>query len=162
MTDPRVTALAATLRLNTRLFDNCLEGLADDDARRRPGAGVNSPAFVAAHLTDARYLLLRQLGVERTNPFAAKIDKARSQEDIRDWPTLAEIHAAWHAVAAELDQRIAAMSAAELDAAVNVRFPVEWQTTFGVLTFLVQHDSYHVGQLALLRKHAGLGPMKYR
>jgi uncharacterized damage-inducible protein DinB len=31
----------------------------------------------------------------------------------------------------------------------------------GALTFLVQHDSYHIGQLALLRKHAGLPAMRY-
>jgi hypothetical protein len=30
-----------------------------------------------------------------------------------------------------------------------------------VLTFLVQHDSYHIGQLSLLRKHAGLPAMQY-
>ena len=34
-------------------------------------------------------------------------------------------------------------------------------TAWGVLTFLVQHDGYHVGQLALLRKYAGLPAMKY-
>ncbi len=30
-----------------------------------------------------------------------------------------------------------------------------------LLTFFVQHDSYHVGQLVLLRKHAGLPAMQY-
>ena len=32
----------------------------------------------------------------------------------------------------------------------------------GAVAFLLQHDSYHVGQLALLRKHFGLGAMRYR
>jgi uncharacterized damage-inducible protein DinB len=31
----------------------------------------------------------------------------------------------------------------------------------GVLTFLAQHDSYHVGQLSLLRRQLGLPAMKY-
>jgi uncharacterized damage-inducible protein DinB len=31
----------------------------------------------------------------------------------------------------------------------------------GALTFLVQHDSYHLGQLSLLRKWAGLPAMRY-
>ena len=31
----------------------------------------------------------------------------------------------------------------------------------GALTFLVQHDSYHLGQLTFLRKLAGLPAMRY-
>ena len=30
-----------------------------------------------------------------------------------------------------------------------------------LLTFMVQHDSYHLGQLSLLRKLAGLPGMSY-
>jgi uncharacterized damage-inducible protein DinB len=30
-----------------------------------------------------------------------------------------------------------------------------------LLTFFVQHDSYHIGQFALLRKHVGLPAMQY-
>jgi uncharacterized damage-inducible protein DinB len=30
-----------------------------------------------------------------------------------------------------------------------------------LLAFFVQHDSYHIGQLALLRKHVGLPAMQY-
>jgi len=30
-----------------------------------------------------------------------------------------------------------------------------------MLTFLTQHDSYHVGQLALLRRYMGLSAMSY-
>ena len=35
------------------------------------------------------------------------------------------------------------------------------KTTLGMLTFLVQHDSYHIGQLSLLRKYAGMPAMQY-
>jgi uncharacterized damage-inducible protein DinB len=30
-----------------------------------------------------------------------------------------------------------------------------------MVTFLVQHESYHLGQIALLRRYAGLPAMKY-
>jgi hypothetical protein len=39
--------------------------------------------------------------------------------------------------------------------------PISDPTALSLLTFFVQHDSYHVGQLALLRKHAGLPAMQY-
>ena len=55
-----------------------------------------------------------------------------------------------------------AASAEELETAVDARFPGVDRTRLGALTFLVQHDSYHIGQLALLRKPAGLPAMSYR
>jgi uncharacterized damage-inducible protein DinB len=36
------------------------------------------------------------------------------------------------------------------------------QPLAAILTFPVQHDSYHIGQLALVRKPAGLPAMSYR
>jgi uncharacterized damage-inducible protein DinB len=42
-----------------------------------------------------------------------------------------------------------------------MRFPIEGDTLLSVLAFFAQHDSYHVGQLALLRRQFGLAPMAY-
>jgi uncharacterized damage-inducible protein DinB len=54
------------------------------------------------------------------------------------------------------------MTAADLDAPLTTQFPgAADQTVLSALTFLVQHDSYHVGQLALLRKYVGLPAMRY-
>ena len=50
--DPRVAPLHATLRLNTRLLLNCLEGLDDTAAGLRPNVHTNSMGFIAAPLVD--------------------------------------------------------------------------------------------------------------
>jgi uncharacterized damage-inducible protein DinB len=39
--------------------------------------------------------------------------------------------------------------------------PVADPSVLGALTFLLQHESYHVGQLAMLKKHLTGKPMKY-
>ncbi len=159
--DPRVSPLADILRLNTRLFRNCLAGLTDEQANLRPSGTTNSAAFVAAHLADARFYLLRILGAKRPSPLAAYLEKAKGIEDVKQAPPLAEIQAAWTEASHALRDRIEEMTALELDATVTTRFPVSDATVIGAFTFLVQHDSYHLGQLALLRKHAGLPAMSY-
>jgi uncharacterized damage-inducible protein DinB len=53
------------------------------------------------------------------------------------------------------------MTAVDSDAPVTTQFPMPNATVLGVLTFLVQHESYHIGQLALFRKCAGLPAMSY-
>ena len=160
--DPRVQPLAAILRLNTRLLINCLDGLTDESAQVRHGPGVNSAAFIAAHVTDSRFFMLRTLGGARDNPLSAFLDKANSIDDITELPSLEVVRDAWAGVSADLDAVLGSATAAELDLPVKARFPGVDATRLGALTFLVQHDSYHVGQLALLRKPAGLPAMSYR
>lgn len=159
--DPRITVLADTLRLNTKLFRNCLADLTDEQANVRPSGTVNSAAFVAAHLAEARFYLLKLLGAEQPNPIARYLANARSIDDLTQCPPLAETLTAWTAAAHALRERLEQIPGSELDAPITTRFPTPDQTVLGALSFLVQHDSFHIGQLALLRKHAGLTPMSY-
>jgi uncharacterized damage-inducible protein DinB len=160
--DPRVKSLAEILRLNTRLLINCLDGLTDQTAQVRHGSGVNSAAFIAAHVADSRFYLLRTLGGARDNPLSAYLDKASSIDEITELPSLDSIRDAWSCVSADLVAVLDTATAEELELPVKARFPGVDATRLGALTFLVQHDSYHVGQLALLRKPAGLPAMSYR
>jgi uncharacterized damage-inducible protein DinB len=162
MMDTRVAPLAEILRLNTLLFRNCLDHLTDEQAARRPSAGTNNAAFVAAHLTTSRFYLLKVLGVTEPDPLGTYFDGRKSIDEVETLPSLTEIHAAWTHAAHLLRDRLAAMSAAELDGPSTARFPLADGTVLGTLTFLVQHDSYHVGQLSLLRKYSGLPAMRYQ
>lgn len=159
--DPRVTPLVEMLRLNTRLFRNCLAGLADPEARERPSDTTNSAAFVAAHLADSRYYILSLLGGTQSSPLQGAAGGFNDIAQVTAYPPLTEILAAWTGVTELLDRRLKAMTPAELDAPLDPGFPLENKSLLGVLTFMVQHDSYHLGQLGLLRKYAGLPAMAY-
>ena len=159
--DPRVAPLAGILRLNTRLLRNCLDGLTDEQAGLRPTTGINSAAFVAAHVADSRYFALRILGAAAPSPLARYLDGARSIDDVAELPPLSEVESAWTVAAHALRDRLDALAAADLDAPFTGRLPIADRTVLGALAFLVQHESYHLGQLALLRKFAGLPAMSY-
>ena len=159
--DTRVAPLAEILRLNTVLFRNCLDELTDEQAARRPSGAPNSAAFVAAHLTNSRFYLLGALGVAEKDPLAPYLDGRKSLDQLERLPALSEIQAAWTQAAHLLRDRLATLTPAELDGPSTVRFPLANGTLLGTLTFLVQHDSYHIGQLSLLRKYCGLPAMRY-
>ncbi|HEX9723580.1 MAG TPA: hypothetical protein VGC53_04790 [Vicinamibacteria bacterium] len=41
-------------------------------------------------------------------------------------------------------------------------FPIEdGKSLLGCITFLLEHEAFHIGQIALLRRYLGLGAMKY-
>ncbi len=159
--DPRIAPLAEMIRLNTRLFGNCLAELSDDQARTRPTGATNSSAYIAAHLVESRCFILKTLGVEHANPLERYTGGWKSIDEIQEWPSLAAISAAWKGVTDALNARLERIGAAELDAPLTTEMPLESKTVLGMLIFLVQHDSYHIGQLSLLRKHAGLPAMSY-
>ncbi len=159
--DPRVASLAAIVRLNGRLFHHCLAGLSDEAAQERPGPQVNNIAFVAAHLVDSRHYLLALLGDQRPNPLPAPEGGFNDITKVTRYPTLAEMRAAWDAAGQALEARLGAATATQLDAPEGEGWPIEEHTRYGVLTFMVQHESHHVGQLGLLRKVAGLPAMAY-
>lgn len=160
--DPRVFPVAEIFRLNTWLFHNCLEGLTEAQGRARPDAGTNSAAFVAAHVCESRVAIAGWLGATVENPWAAALKDAKGIDDVAELPALADVRATWDAASAAIAARLEAATAEQLDAPGPHRFPVGGATLLGALAFLAQHDSYHVGQLALLRRQQGLPAMSYR
>lgn len=161
--DPRVAPLTEILRLNTKLFRNCLDGVTDEQAAVRPSASTNSAAYIATHVAESRFFLLGMLSAELPSPLATYLKGARGIDDVKQFPPVDEIKRAWTTASHALRDRLDAITSAELDASIASPFPlpISDPTTLSLLTFFVQHDSYHIGQLALLRKHAGLPAMQY-
>jgi uncharacterized damage-inducible protein DinB len=158
--DPRIAPLAEILRLNRKLFSNCLDGLEEDQAMARPAPDANSAAYVAAHMVESRYYLLSQMGIERKSPLGDRVGW-KSLTEITSWPSLEEVKAAWTDASDALDKRLREMTPQQADTPIETQFPLETKSTLGMLGFLVQHDSYHLGQLSLLRKTCGLPAMSY-
>ena len=76
-------------------------------------------------------------------------------------PPLAELRQLWLDASAQLDATLEGASSGQLGAPFDGRFPVGSPTALGAVTFLAQHESYHVGQMALLRKGLGYPAMRY-
>jgi uncharacterized damage-inducible protein DinB len=159
--EPRVAPLAAVFDLNTDLLLNCLDGLSQAEAQRRLDGGGNSVIFLAAHLADTRHFLLGRLGPPLPNPLSRYLADAQRIEDIGEWPTLDEVRRAWLAVSAQLSEVLDRLDPETLEKPGAHRFPIPDTTPLGMLAFLAQHDSYHVGQAAFIRRQLGKPAMTY-
>ena len=140
--NPAVTPLAAILDLNTDLLLNCLDGLSEAEAQHRH--------FMATRLK-------RPLA----NPLTPLLADARSIDDIRDWPPIDELRSAWRAISDHLAAVLPSLTDEELGEPNVHRFPMGDSTRLGLVAFLTQHDSYHVGQAAFLRRQIGKPAMVY-
>lgn len=76
-------------------------------------------------------------------------------------PSVGELSAMWTAVADHVSRCLEATPAEVLARPSGHTFPTGETTILGALAFLVQHESYHLGQIALLRKGRGYPAMSY-
>ncbi len=159
--EPNVSALARLLGLNTDLRLNCLEGLSDSDATARPLPGTNSVAFIVAHVTDARYFMAQLLGRPLENALQRTLADVSTIDEVTTLPSVPQLSATWMVVAKRVSDGLEAASADVLARQSERPFPTGDSTVLGALAFLVQHESYHFGQIALIRKGRGRGALSY-
>lgn len=158
---PPLGPIHEVLHLNTRLFLNCLEGLSDAAAVRKPAPDANSAVAVALHLVDSRCYFASQAGAVFEHPLPA-LRTAGSVDKLEKLPSLEEIRTAWSGISGVLAARIAALTAEDLQKPGAGRFPVADRSLLGTLAFAVQHESSHIGQLGYIRRLLGLPAMRYR
>lgn len=147
-------------RLNTRLFSNVLEGVTPELATQRLTDSTNSLVWMAGHLLSTRYLICQLLGNAVKDPYASYFGKGAAIRNM-EYPNIGELLANWEEHSADLLSCLQKQDAAALEAPSPSRYPVSDDTMAGMLAFFAQHESYHLGQMAFLRKALGLPAMQY-
>jgi uncharacterized damage-inducible protein DinB len=134
---------------------NIVEGLTAEQAARKPSPDAHSIGYMVLHITGLkREVARRALGNRATEPAEG------------DWPAIGEVsEARWRGARddlfkaqrelvdlvrtlseAQLDTKVKGDSEAYISAGITVR-----ATLYGIL----QHDVYHAGQIAILKKIGG-------
>ncbi|OGF64700.1 MAG: hypothetical protein A2Y62_14665 [Candidatus Fischerbacteria bacterium RBG_13_37_8] len=149
------------LECNTQLFLNVLNGVTDEIALKRVNQKSNSILFLAAHLLDARYFLANYTGNSIECPFKELFRKVNSAKDALLLPDLSKIIAEWNNISPLLINHLEHLPNEVLQKTSEMSFPINDKTIMGGIAFLVQHESYHIGQIAFLRKLHGLPAMSY-
>jgi uncharacterized damage-inducible protein DinB len=156
-----VKPLADLFALNTKLFRSAVAGVGEADAATRPNDRTNSVAFIGGHLVETRAWMARYLGAEAPPPFGGRLEHATGIDQIADLPTVAAIEREWNQVSEVVARRLDELTDDDLAGPTSQRFPGVEPTVLGGVAFLIQHESYHIGQLGYLRKMLGYGAMGY-
>jgi uncharacterized damage-inducible protein DinB len=132
-----------------------LEGVTARDAAARPSGAAHSIWEIVRHMAGWKHEVAARLkGKEAGEPAAG------------DWPPMGEVtDERWRAVQAELDGAHEALIAAiRALPAHSLHEPVKdfrnnalgtGMTAYQTISGLIQHDVYHSGQIAILKKLAG-------
>lgn len=126
-------------------LNELLEGVSADDAIQRPIPVAHNIWEIVLHVTSWANIVLRRLAGGQVQPF-----------DGEDWPLIGEVSAArWLDARKELDEsheRLRGIATALSEARLAELAPQSTRTVAMMLRGVVQHDAYHGGQIALLKK----------
>jgi uncharacterized damage-inducible protein DinB len=160
--NPQIRSVADMYAFNTLTLRVGLGDVSDDLANRRWRSGDGSSiGFLVGHLLSSRYGLLKRFGETAENPYAELFGASAQPRDEAEYPPVAELAAAWDEVASRLERTIGNLSDEDIEAPAE-GFPVADQTVRGALMFMAWHESYHVGQIGLMRTEMGLPSVQAR
>ena len=149
------------MQLNTLLFLNGLDGISEEKAIERVNGRGNSVSFLAAHLIDARHFIATMLGSPLPNPIGNALSNVQNIEDSPSLPLLPVLTSEWTAVSSHLNHILDSPFLVDLSQPAPHSFPISDSSILGGIAFLVQHDSFHLGQIAFLRRQLGYKAMSY-
>ncbi len=157
----RLESIAATLRSNEQVFRGALANMTESAWLHRPGDG-NHLAFLATHLVGARHYVVRFTGGSSTDPLEDYHGGARNIDEMDRFASPQETLDAWNEVAPVMFGALDAVTGEFLDGDSDLPFPAPGPTRLDALIFLAQHESYHLGQMGLLRRISGLPAAEWR
>lgn len=148
--------IAGIFKTNTGLFKKTTDGVPREKLWARPGDDSNPMLWIAGHLVVHRAKVLRLLGEEWSAPWEALFARGAKLADAGQYPVMEEIVKAWDDVSGRLAPSLTAASDEALGVPVSKGITLDGKIS-GQIAFLALHETYHVGQMAYLRKWLGCG-----
>jgi uncharacterized protein YndB with AHSA1/START domain/uncharacterized damage-inducible protein DinB len=153
---PSIKPVAFILAGNDSVADRAYIGVKPEDLWKRPTPQNNSMLWIYAHMATVRARMLNVLGDAYDPGLGEAFGRGAQVQDSESYPAREKIIEASREVNARLFARLATVGEAELSRKATGPMPPSVQTVGDQLAFFALHDSYHVGQLAYVRKALGL------
>jgi hypothetical protein len=153
--DAIISSVSSLFHTNDQLFHRALDGINRDDLLRRPHDGSNPLIWIAGHATTSRCSLTKIVGENIENPWSELFKRGASIDANVSYPEIQEIISLWEVVTEKLMRRLEVVTNDELAQSPPFPVPTGDNTRRGAIVFLNYHETYHIGQMAYLRKWLG-------
>jgi uncharacterized damage-inducible protein DinB len=163
-----IEKIAKQYRLTTDWFLSALENISEEDGRKTINDNSNSLEWIVGHLITTRYRNMLRVGLQIEPykhldkfisqtippPNAIKFDKANN------YPSLAESREQWLHYDRLFSQRLQVIDESTLNTELPFTVLTGGNKVEDALTFMTMHESYHIGQMSIIRKALGYPAMQ--
>jgi hypothetical protein len=162
-----IEQLQVQLRTARQWTNSLLADIAESEWFTPPRAGLGHAAWQVGHLAVSQVALVhgRCFGKAMSDhlPESYKALFGRGSTPVAEqakYPPIAEIRSAFDRVQAESLQLVGRMSEADLSAAtIGDPHPL-FSTKGGAAAMAAMHETFHAGQIAMIRRFAGKSPLR--
>ena len=155
--------------MQTRFYKNVLSDINEEESRLRLNKHTNHLAWIAGHLAVIRFGLAVRLGL-RTNKYPhmdlfvikdIPPPNAKALDESVNYPGLSVTLKYWDSYSEFLTKRLPLLSEEQLNSELAFTTPIGGKSVLESLAFTVSHESYHIGQMSIIRKSLGHKAMTY-
>jgi uncharacterized damage-inducible protein DinB len=161
--------LLAQYDLHDVLFNNVIKDISDAESGICIAEPINTVKWLAGHLAWAQLNLGNIGGAPQefawrdhfcTIQGGSDQDKNAPKSEL---PTLAQIRDKWNEMSPAIRKGLGSLPDAALDTVIEAKHPIApFDNTLGGLwAFINSHQSYHIGQIGILRRYLGKEAMGY-
>ena len=152
---PELEATARFYATSERMLKRLTGDFAPADWSARDEAG-HTPRWVVGHIATYRRKVAAMMGVPQPEaPWEAAFVKGSSPADVPADLDIQAVLDAFQAAHAAITGRWEALTAEAAAAPFGRALPDGSDTIGGAISFMAWHETYHMGQLGLLRRLAG-------
>jgi uncharacterized damage-inducible protein DinB len=162
-----IQTISKQYSLHTKLFNNVLEDIDNNKGSERLNDHVNHLQWIAGHLTNSRYSIAPIIGLKMPFPYweiytdlTAPPPHNRAVDTTIEYPSLTEIKKYWNSLSEPLIGKLSHLENGQLASASPFAVPTG-KTILDLLSFIASHESYHIGQMSIIRKYLGKEAMSY-
>jgi uncharacterized damage-inducible protein DinB len=149
--------ISGMFRTNTDIINKAIAGVSAEDWFRKPGDDSNHLMWLLGHVVVHRGQVLKNLGVDWNSSWASLFAPGSQRVDETQYPTVAEMRAAWDEISQQLKAALRETSPDVLTKPAPNGPPSFDKQLSGTVAFYAFHDTYHTGQVSFLRKWLGYG-----
>lgn len=155
-----VSFISETIYLNDALVWNSFNGLSREHIHQS-SEHTNSMIFIFGHIIMSRHFISSEIGLEVPFKYDTLFNYRAEFNRRLEYPSFDELYPLFITIGQLLSSKVIELNDAYLFATSKRKFPTSNDTNLAKLMFLSQHESYHVGQLGILRKQLGFPATSY-
>ena len=151
MFDPRLSPVLDSFRFNTGLFKMFTKDL-DPKDWGFGGKNANSIAWIVGHLALYRRNVLRKLGDDiAVADWESMVARGAKKGENDLVPFATEIVESIFYFSDKLPTLLENIAPEKLEESIGRKLPNGLDTVYGMISFVATHETYHLGQVSLLR-----------